>query len=1219
MTDLEQRIANLPPKKRELLLRQLAKRGAGKAPAVERIPAQPRVDGQENRFVVSFSQLREWMLMQFEPGTAAYNMPGAVGLDGPVNHQMLARTINFLRQRHESLRTRFHADQDEEPVQVVAPYRWQPVPLVDLSGLASDGKRDGQHDAAADEARKLAQRDSETGFDIETGPLFRSGLLRIHAEDHILLYTMHHSISDGWSMSVFFRELTTLYNTFVQGQQPALPELPIQYPDFAVWQRDRLRGEVLEKQLDYWRQQLGSAPPFLDLPLDKPRPPVRTSHSGEVAFQLHNPVPERIKALAKKEGGSLFMVLLALLDVVLYRYSRQDDISVGSYISNRGRAELENLIGFFVNTLVMRLDLGGNPSFRQLVTRAREMTLAAYAHQDVPFEKVLEVAHPERDISRTPLFQVMFMMQNFPQSDVSAGDLSLKPVNLERDKADFDLTFLVMEADDFLHCPLVYNRDLFEKVTMERMAEQLQHLTRVALDAPDTPIDALPLLPAAAQQQLVSTWQSRETPPLQRAHDAISAQARATPGVPAVELGDAQLSYGELQQRAEALAAHLRCLGVGPETLVGVCMARRPALLVALLGVLEAGAGYLPMDPAYPVTRLRLMVEDARVPVLLTQSDQQGMLSEVLNGLKDDGLDVHTVLLDEQGAAQGAAPADIVPEQAHATPQSPAYVIYTSGSTGKPKGVVVEHRSLAHYSDVAGRHYDIQPGDRVLQFASISFDTSAEEIYPCLSRGATLVLRREQMTQSMDGFLAELEALDITVLNLPTAYWHELVIALEQETLTLPPKLRLVVIGGEKALADRTAQWRRHAAAHAERTGTSGIRLVNTYGPTESTIVATRCDILPAPEGTAQVPAWLSPEVPIGRPLPGLDAYLLDDALQPVPPGVPGELCLGGAGLARGYLRRPATTAERFVPDPFHARPGRRLYRTGDLVRQHPDGQLYFLGRVDFQIKLRGFRIEPGEIEAQLRAHERLSGAVVTVWQDPQGARRLVAYVVAHEVVAHGDGATESAPTSSALRAYLKERLPEYMVPALVVSLDAFPLTPSGKIDRRALPAPEADRPDVDTVFVAPSNETERKIAEVWRKVLTLDRIGVHDSFFEIGGDSLLLLQVHRHLKQAVPAAGEMSVIDLFQYPTIAALARNLNRSAQADRQAASAKQRVRDLVGQQKAAQTRQRQALQQRGRIAGLRQGPGRPPGPPGRPGRPGAPGKPGRPGRPGDPKKT
>jgi amino acid adenylation domain-containing protein len=826
------------------------------------------------------------------------------------------------------------------------------------------------------------------------------------------------------------------------------------------------------------------------------------------------------------------MVLLAAFSGLLTRYTGQEDFGVGTYAGNRNRAELENLIGFFINTLVLRPRPEGDAGFADLVARARDTSLAAFAHQDVSFEQLLETLSIERDLSRTPLFQVMLVFQNFPAETVQASDVRLEMLTLDNDRSDFDLSLWMSESPAGLGGYFSYATRLFDEATIARLAAHFEILLRGAVAAPGRALRDLPLMTEPERRQLLE-WSAGPAAPAAaaRVEEMLTRQARTAPEAPALEWEGGGYTYAELARRADALAGRLRDLGVGPETLVGLAANRSPEMIVALLGVLRAGGAYLPLDPAYPETRLAMMIEDSAVPLLLTH---EALASRLPAG------NARVVLLDAAGDT--APPADL-PEGGL---QDPAYVIYTSGSTGRPKGVVVEHRSLSSYVAGAVEEFGLRPGDRVLQFASISFDTSGEEIYPTLASGATLVLRPEEMAVSIAHFLREVERLRITVLDLPTAFWHELVAGLGTEG-ELPACVRLVILGGERALPDRLVLWRRRVGP--------GVRLLNTYGPTEATIVSTRRDLTTGAD-----------EAPIGTPIPGARVHVLDRWGAPVPVGVGGELHVGGAGLARGYLRRPEVTAERFVPDPFGPA-GERLYRTGDLVRWRPSGDLEFLGRVDHQIKIRGFRVELGEIEAALRSHARVHDAAVVLRPGPGGDARLVAYLVRA-----GEGGEPIPPAE--LRGFLQERLPEYMVPALFMELPALPLTPSGKVDRRALPAPEAKR-DAAVEYVAPQSEIERAIAAVWCELLGVERIGLDDNFFDLGAHSLLLVRAHGRLREAL--GRELTVVDLFRHPTVGALARHLSRGEEKPKF-----QEVKSMAQQQKAAMSRQRQAMEK------LRKGP-------------------------------
>jgi amino acid adenylation domain-containing protein len=1087
VSDLSSRLAELSPKQRELLLRQLEKRQVTSAPAPARIPRQPRT-GQP--FPVSFSQLREWILDQLEPGSAAYNIPGATRIEGPFHPRVYAAALNGIIQRHEVLRTTFSVA-DGEPVQVVTPELRIEAPVIDLEALPEAAREI--------EAARRVGLEQQLPFDLARGPLLRSGVVRLGPRDHIAFFTMHHIISDGWSVGVFYRELATLYEAFAAGRPSPLPELPVQYADFAVWQREWLQGEVLDRHLDFWRGQLAGAPARLELPTDRPRPAVQTFRGGSVPFALPADLGRAIRALAQAEGASPFMVLLAALQVLLARWSGQDDISVGTYTGSRGRAELEDLIGFFINTLVLRTDLADGPGFRALLRRVRETTLGAFAHQDLPFEKLLDALRVERDLSHTPLFQVLLVLQNFPARpvDLREAEVRLTPITGTNEHVNFDLSLWLNDAGDAVSGLLQYNRALFDASTVERLARQLRTLLEAVVADPEAPVHELPLLDDTERAELAA-WSGGRVPArtAETVPARIFAQAERTPEAVAVETESVRLTYAELVDRAGRLAAHLRGLGVGPESRVGVRVERSPELIVGLLGVLAAGGAYVPLDPALPAERLAGMVEDAGVEVVL------GKDSKDLNDNTKTPRGVSLSLLSFESLLS------LRSLESFPSFDQAAYLIYTSGSTGRPKGVVVEHRSLAAYVADAIEVYGLEPGERALQFASIGFDTSAEEIWPALVSGATLVLRSDEMIATVPQFVAALDRLGITLLNLPTAYWHELAAGLDG--LRLPESLRLTILGGEKAMPERLEPW--WAAGR--------VRVVNTYGPTEATIVATRFE--PA---VGSVPV----DLPIGTPIAGARVWVADRRLQLVPKGVAGELLIGGAGLARGYLGRPDQTAAAFVPDPWGSEPGARLYRSGDRVRfrpEGPEGALEFLGRVDQQLKIRGFRVEPGEVENALTAHPDVRAAVAGARPDASGAPRLVAWVVL------GAG---TSPNISDLRRWLAGRLPEPMIPSAFVLLEELPQTPSGKIDRRALPEPESERPRLEREYVAPEGPVEEALAEIWAEVLGLDRVGVSDDFFELGGHSLLATQVVTRIREQLQV--DIPLIALFQMPTLEQLA----------------------------------------------------------------------------------
>ncbi len=1071
-----------------------ARRGAQGPTAAPLVPAS-----RDAQLPLSFSQQRMWLLDQLEPGSPTYHISHALRLSGTLEVEALKRSLKEIVSRHEALRTTFAAV-DGEPVQVISAAMDTKLPVEDLSGLPQ-----AEREA---ETKRLALEEKRRPFDLERGPLFRARLLRLGEEEHVLLISMHHIVSDGWSMGVFWRELGALYGAFSSERPSPLPELPIQYADYALWQRQWLRGELLDEQLGYWKEQLAELP-ALELPTDHPRPAVQSHRGARRSLTLPESLTQALKKLSRQEGTTLFMVLLGALQVLLSRYSGQEDIAIGTPIAGRTRAETEELIGFFVNTLVMRTDLSGDPSFREVLSRVREMSLGAYDHQDLPFEKLVEELQPERDLSRVPLSQVFFALQNVPQQALKLPNLVLEQQKVESGAVKYDLSYFLSEEEQGVKGRLVYNADLFDDATIERMLGHLQTLLRGIVEEPDRHLSELPLLSEAERHRLLFEWNDTATeyPRDRCVHELFEEQVERTPDAVAVMFEEQQLTYRELNRRANQLAHHLRALDVGPEVLVGICVERSLEMVVGLLGILKAGGTYVPLNPSYPAARLKFILEDTQAPVLLTQE-------RLVEGLPDEH-STKVVRLDADWPVIARKAEENVASRA--TTDNLAYVIYTSGSTGQPKGVMIEHRALSGYVAAAIAAYEMTASDRVLQFASLSFDASVEEIFPSLTCGGTLVLRSDRMIDSMQRFVRECTERAISVLDLPTAFWHELVLAFESEGLALPPSVRLVIIGGEKALAERVAQWHAHTAQTARPA-----RLINTYGPTETTVVATLCELFSA----ASRDLMTRSEVPIGRPLGNTIVYILDGNLNPLPIGVPGVLYVGGLGLARGYINRTELTSERFIPDPFSEAPEARLYETGDIARWRSDGNIEFLGRADDQVKIRGFRVEPAEVEAVLGQHPALRGTAVLARMDASGDDRLVAYVVSHQ---------RPAPTARELGGYLKGRLPDYMVPSAFVGLEAFPLTPSGKVDRRSLPAPGLSDIRAENVYAEPRTPAEEQLVEIWGEVLGLERVGIHDDFFELGGHSLLAVRVVTRLNRHFGV--ELPLRVLFEDPTIEGLA----------------------------------------------------------------------------------
>ncbi|HLM54812.1 MAG TPA: amino acid adenylation domain-containing protein [Pyrinomonadaceae bacterium] len=1109
-------------------------RGSADASAAREAITRHRESGP---FPLSFAQQRLWFLHVMEPNSP-YIIAANFHLKGRLDVGALGQTLDEIVRRHEALRTSF-AVIEGQPVQMIAPHLSLAMPVQDLSGLP-EGER----------ALEVKRHKSELQrpFDLSRGPLVRAGLLRLGEDEHQLLLTMHHIISDGWSIGVMITEMAALYEAYASGRPAALPPLAIQYKDFAVWQREWLSGEQLEQQLAYWREALGGAPPALVLPTDRPRPAVQSYRGAMIEREIGPELTRGLKELGRLQGVTLYMTLLAAFKTLLYRYTGQEDIVVGTPIANRNRVEVENLIGFFVNTLVLRTRLAPDLTFAQLLGRVREVALGAFAHQDVPFEKLVEELQPERDTSRTPLFQVMFSLQNAPMPSRQLGGVLMRLTDDETRSAQFDLTIDLMERDDSILCALEFNTDLFDHETAGRMlGHYLRLLEEVAAD-PHRPLLGLPLLTEREREQMLVEWNdtAREYPRDRCVHELFEEQAERRAGAVALSLGGEQVTYADLNRRANQLAHYLRRAGVGPEARVGLLLERSAAMAVALLGVLKAGGAYVAFDPLYPPERLRQMMEDAGVVTLVSTR----RLSDELTGHS-----ARVVLIDDEWP-RVAAESEENPARVAAA-DNLAYLVYTSGTTGRPKGILIQHRSLVNAVYAFITHHGVTEQDRILQFASLSFDVAAEEFFAAWLGGARLVMHPDPSVNTPEQFVQFLEDEGVTLVNLPASFWAEWATAVSERGCRVPAQLRRVVVGNEKTLPESLAKWQ-SAVGHQ-------VTWNNAYGPSETTITASNYE----PRRGAERPG--AGAVPIGRPVMNASVYVLDRSQRPVPIGVAGELCIGGAGLARGYHGRPAQTAEGFTPNPYAAAGGERMYRTGDLARYLPDGNVEFLGRVDEQVKVRGFRIELGEIEAVLSRHEGVREAAVVARPDGQGGNRLVAYVVESE---------GRAATTGELRRHLKDTLPEYMIPSAFVTLDALPLTPNGKVDRRRLPETDGARPELEEVYVAPRSEIERVIAGVWQEALRIEKVGVHDNFFNLGGHSLLLVQVHSKLREVLQA--EVSIIEMFKYPSVSALAEHLSREGAAAEPAAPSRntaQTRREALDRQRHLRQRQQVRRQQKG----------------------------------------
>jgi amino acid adenylation domain-containing protein len=1042
-----------------------------------------QASGQE---ALSFAQQRLWFIDQLSPGGFAYNITGGLRIQGPLDVAALERTLGALVQRHEPLRTVFVAV-DGQPVQVVNAAGDFRLSVLDLQDIpAASREREGE--------RRMVE-EGRRPFDLRRGPLFRAHLFRLSADTCVLQLTIHHIVADGWSLGVLSKELTMLYAAYAGGRT-ALGPPPARYADIVRRQQQRLAGPGLEGQATYWRDRLRPPPPVLELPADRPRPAIQTFDGAIEHLLIAAARTNELRRLGREHGVTLFMILLAAFDVLLYRYTGLDDIAVGTPIANRTDLEAESVVGLFANTLVLRTDLSGDPTVRELLGRVRDVALGAYGAQDFPFERLVEMVQPVRDMSHSPLFQVMFILQNIPFEAVELEGLTLSYVEIRTGSAKMDLTLEVWEHPEGLKVYLEYNTGLFEAETIRRLGGHLERLLAAFVAAPDQRVSRLPLLSEDEWARIGTTWNATAvTLGDQPTSRLIEAQAARIPDAVAARCDERGLTYRELNERANRLARHLREHRVGRDVLVGVFLERSLDMLIAVLAVMKAGGAYVPLDPAYPADRLEFMLRDGRIPLVITQEalrDRLVIPAEARTISVDQDTDV---IARKSGANLDGGPAvsDL------------AYVIYTSGSTGRPKGVQIAHRSLVNVLSAFRQIVDANEHDVLVAVTTLSFDIAGLELLLPLVSGAQVVIAGRDVAADPAKLKGLFAAAGATLVQATPATWRMLIEGGWQSA----KGLRLLT-GGEALPADLAA-----------RLLETGATVWNVYGPTETTIWST-VHRLDRRDGL----------VPIGRPIANTRLYVLDASGEPVPVGVPGELYIGGAGVARGYLHRPELTEERFVADRFVAEPGATLYRTGDIVRFRPDGALEFLGRVDHQVKVRGFRIELGEVEAVLSQHPAVAEAVVVAREDRAADRYLAAYL----------RPVGAAPAVADLRTFLKGRLPDYMVPSTFSSLEAFPLTPNGKVDRRRLPEPDERRVVTRSPFLAPRGEMERAIATVWRAVLRLDDVGVEDNFFDLGGHSLLLVQVQAKLRTTL--AREVAIVDMFRYPTVRAMAVYLARSA---------------------------------------------------------------------------
>ena len=1073
--------------------------GAGGAGGVREGGAGgPAASGPE-RAELSFAQQRLWFLDQWSPGNLAYVIPVALRLSGDLDTPALDAALQALVERHAALRTTYPS-RDGVPSQLVHAHGRVRLEVTDLRQVP-------EADREA-EALHRAREAVRVPFDLAVGPVLRAALFRLDVREHLLLLAVHHIASDGWSTNRLLADLAAAYTSLRRGEAAALPALPVQYADYARWQRRSLTDEVLRGHLDHWASELRGAPTILDLPTDRPRPPVQTFNGAVHSFAVPAQTTERLRTLCDAQGVTLFMGLLAAFAVLLRRYSGQDDLLIGTPVANRTRAEYEQVVGLFVNTLALRVECTGDPTFTQLLARVRHRALSAYERQDVPFERLVDHLRLDRDPARSPLTQVLFAMQYPRQDDLGMAGLTTTPIELEAGTTTSDLVLNVQENGAGLDGFVEYNTDLFAASSIERMFANYLTLLADATADPDRPLSQLRLLSPDEERLVLREWnQTGVAWPAATIPELFAQQVEAAPDACAVACDGVRLSYRELDERATLLAGHLTGLGVGPETLVGVFLERSAHLMIALLAILKAGGAYVPLDPDYPADRLAYMVRDSAAPLVLTSFD----LLDRVPDLPAPVLAVDTLALPGNAAACTGASGAAVPD---ATAANLAYMIYTSGSTGRPKGVQITHRGVVNHLRWLQATFPLGAEDRVVQKTSICFDVSVWELFWPLTAGATLVLAKPGGHRDPQYVADLIRAEDVTVAYFVPSMLRAFLDATDLASCT---SLRLLFCGGEALPVE--LQNRLLAAAP--------VRLVNIYGPTEASIDATSWECQPG---------WTQPTVPIGGPVANTQLYVLDGALRPLPIGVPGELYIGGVQLARGYGNRPELTAERFISDPFAGEPDAHLYRTGDLVRWLPDGVLEFLGRNDDQIKLRGLRIELGEIESCLASHPAVAECALTVSETTPGDQRLIGYVVL---------ATGVPPAPQQLRGHLAETLPEYMIPSTFVTISALPLTTNGKIDRGALPAPpQAVGTGAPAALRDPLHQA---IAEVWREVLGARAIGVTDSFFDLGGHSLLLVQVHQRLAPLLPRP--VNLVDLFRYPTIESLAAHCRSAGAVPRQ----------------------------------------------------------------------
>ncbi|CBN59210.1 MULTISPECIES: non-ribosomal peptide synthetase [Kamptonema] len=1073
---MENQTSNLSATKKALL----EKWKAGKLRSYA-IPKRPNC----NQIPLSFAQQRLWFIDRLYEGSSFYNIPTAIHLKGLLDVTALKQSLNEIMKRHEGWRTSF-VIVDRQPFQAIASKLTWELPIVNLEHLS--GKN---WDI---EVQKIASEEAKKPFDLSQAPLVRATLLRLSETEHIFLLTMHHIVSDGWSISVFAGELATLYAAFFTGQSPLLPELPIQYADFAIWQRDRLQGELLATQLNYWKQQLGGDLPVLQLPLDRSRPTITTFNGAKQYFTFSKSLTEALSKLCQQEEATLFMTLLTAFNTLLYRYTEQEDILIGSSIANRNQAELEGILGLFVNTLVMRNDLSGNPSFRTLLSRVRGVTLDAYAHQDLPFEKLVEELQPDRDLSRNPLFQVMFVLQNTPKSEREIAGLTLRSLEFDSGTSQFDIFLSISESKEGLTGFLEYSTDLFDVATITGLIDNFQTLLESIVANPDCPISELPILTTQQREKLLLEWNNTQTTYPQDAslHQLFEWQVQDFPESLALIDSSEKITYRQLNQKVNQLAHYLQKLGVTTETLVGICLDRSVEMIVGILAILKAGGAYIPLDPNYPADRLSFMLSDSQVSLVISHSS-----------LIDRFQKIQVVCLDNDW--------EIIDRESQENPaiisksDNLAYVIYTSGSTGTPKGVLGTHRGTVNGLNWLWKTYPFESEEICCQKTAISFVDSVWEIFAPLLQGIPTVIIPDAIVKDTKLFLETLDRHHVTRVILVPSLLRLIVDTYGNLTKKLS-NLKLWITSGEALTLNLARSFTKLLPS---------AKLINLYGSSEVSANATYYDTSLLPEKATSVP--------IGRPINNTQVYILDRHLQPTPVGVWGELYIGGDGLAKGYLNRPELTAERFIDNIFVS--GTKLYKTGDLGRYLHDGNVEYLGRRDEQVKIRGFRVELGEIESAIVQHPDIRESVVIIRDDTQGDKQLIAYIV-----------TDEPNLVSQLHGYLLLKLPDYMIPSAFVVLDAIPLTPNGKVDKRSLPTDNLLRSNSTKSFISPRNLSELGLVKIWENLLAINSIGVTDNFFELGGHSFLAVRLMAQIYERFGHNLPLSI--LFENPTIEKLAK---------------------------------------------------------------------------------